>query len=76
LGVIGEHQFEGDSAHLPKFFGMRFNFHTGLGSGGTGGDDTESFDIDETESAGTVDAQFGVVAEGWNVNTCFSGKFQ
>jgi len=55
---------------------MGFDFHTGLRRGGTSGDDTESFNIDEAESAGTVNAQLGMITEGWNVDADFSGEFQ
>jgi hypothetical protein len=76
LLMIGEHQFQSNPPHLTKFFSMGFNFHTGLGDSGTGSNNSQTFDINETEPTGSVDAQLGMITEGRNVNADLAGDFQ
>jgi len=76
LIMIGEHEFNGNPPHLPKFFGMGFDLHPGLRRGGTGSDNTQTFDIDKTKPTGSVDAQFGVITKCRNFDADFSDNFQ
>ena len=74
--MIGKQQLDIDLTHITQFGSFGLDDHTGPGCGGTSCGHTLADDFNQTETAGSVDGKFRVIAEGRQVNTCFADNFK
>ena len=74
--VIGQQQFNGQLAAFPQFGGVGFHLHAGTRWYGATGLDAHALDVHNAESAGAIDAQIRVVAEGGHIDARAANQLQ
>jgi len=75
--VIGNRQFDYPPPYSADFFVFRDYHHALLNWSSTGcWQSTHSVDFNNTQTAGPVWLQVWIIAQGWDIDSCFPGGFQ
>ena len=76
LIVIGEEKLDGNSADFADILGGGLDLQSGLRGRGARAHDSPALNLDKAEAAGAVDAEFGVVAEGGQIDLGFAKELE